>query len=189
MKRCSHCGNIYPNEATVCVTDGTPLKEEPKTHTIHGVYLTVPKVKEIPLSLLIVSYLFLLPAVPNILILIFMGWLVYLGGLPRRGSLIFLTTFGIICAGVLFWFFLSRGIRYCSRGWRFCALAIIWLGFIVGIAQIAEFLIRQKLPHHETTFKFWIGMGLSFPLLIWQYWVLTRSNIRSLFYPEMRKKA
>jgi hypothetical protein len=188
MKRCSHCGRTYPDDATICAIDEAPLEDAgpQKKRTVRGVYLAIPKQRKIPLSLLIVSYLFLIPALPSILSACFMGWLIYECGLHGRGSTSLLIISGITCASILFWYFLSRGLRYCSCGWRICALIIIWLSLIDGIVQIAQFLITQKLPHHETPFEFWVGIGLVFFLLMWQYWVLTRPDIRSLFYPDTK---
>lgn len=190
MKRCSYCGKTYPDDATICAIDQTPLEdaEPPKRRIVRGVYLAVPRARKIPVSLLIVSYLFLLAAVPSIFAVCLVSWLIYEGGFPERGGMTLLIILGISCASICFSFFLSRGLRYCSRGWRICALVLIWFGLIDCMVRIIQFLITQKLPHHETPFEFWIGMGLGFLLLLWQYWVLTRPDVRSLFYPEAQEK-
>lgn len=190
MKRCSYCGKTYPDDATKCVIDETPLEDAvpQKTRIVRGFYLAVPRVRKIPISLLAVSYLFLLPAVPSIFVALFMGWIVYKAGFPESGGTSFLIFFGLTCASIFFWYFLSRGLRYCSRGWRICALIVIWLSLIYGMVLTAQFLVTKKLPHHETPVEFWVGAGLEFTLLIWQYRVLTRPDIRSLFYPDAGEK-
>ena len=190
MKRCPYCGAKYPDEATICAIDKTPLVDAgpQKPPTISGVYLAVPKVQKIPVSLLIISYFFLLPALPSLLAACFLGWIVFEGGLPERGSTTLLFASILICASILFWYFLSRGLRHCSRGWRICALIIIWLNLIAVVGGAVQSAITHKLPHDETPFEFWVGTGLGLLWLIWVYGVLTRPDIRSLFYPDTEKK-
>jgi hypothetical protein len=102
----------------ICAIDETPLDDAgpPKPRVVRGVYLAVPKARKIPISLLIVSYLFLLPALPSIFYAGFMGWLIYEVGLTKRGSMTLLIIFSVTCASMIFWCFLFRGLRYCSRG-------------------------------------------------------------------------
>jgi hypothetical protein len=130
---------------------------------------------------------FFLPALPSLFSLLFLGWLICVGGLPEKSGPTLLMLF-VLCASILFWFLLSRGLRYCSRGWCVCALVIILLSFIDVIVEIIRFLITRKLPHHETPSEFWAGYGIGFLLLLWQYSVLTRPDVRKLFYPSMRKR-
>lgn len=87
--------------------------------------------------------------------------------------------------------FLSRGLRKCSRGWRTCALVLIWWGFIGLTFSIGRSLLTyiQTYDHgHKTadalTVRFWIVCGLYFIFQVWQYRVLTRPDIRELFYNE-----
>ncbi len=159
-----------------------------KTRSISGVYLAIPRNQKIPVSLLIASSLFLLNALSSILNVCLIGRLIFEVGFPQSGGMYILIALSFSCACILFWFLLSRGLRHCSRGWRLCTLILIWLSLIGGVVQIIQSFITHKLPHHETPLEFWGGMGLSYLLLIWQYWVLTRPHIRSLFYPNAEGK-
>ena len=98
---------------------------------------------------------------------------------------------------------ICAGLRRYSRPWRTCALVFIWLGFIFYGCVLAVFLycvafnaeqIIQAPPFGFKDFKdseaelIWplIGVALLFALQFWQYRVLTRPEIRSLFYEESR---
>lgn len=151
---------------------------------ISGYFLAAPSNRKIPLILTVVSYSFLLPAVPSFLYLIFLGFLICAGGFPSRGGIFLSMLLSVLLVQIFFWFFLSRGLRHCSRGWRMCALVIIWLGFgSIGI-EVIRLLLVKRIPHSQTFLEFGLSAILSCGLLAWQYWVLTRSDIRKLFYPN-----
>jgi hypothetical protein len=85
--------------------------------------------------------------------------------------------------------YLSRGLRNCSRRWRTCALVLLWWSFFgtaYGVGR--SFLIYVQTYGHKTltplTIISWIAVGLYFIFQIWQYRVLTRPDIRELFYNE-----
>jgi hypothetical protein len=87
----------------------------------------------------------------------------------------------------IFSLFLSRGLRKCSRGCRTCALVLIWWGFIGLAFSIGRSFLTyvQTYDHdYKSTVRFWILCGLYFIFQVWQYRVLTRPDIRELFYNE-----
>ena len=101
---------------------------------------------------------------------------------------------------------ICAGLRRYSRGWRTCALVFIWLGIIALGSMIALYLfcvifnaeqIIQAPPFGFTDFKkseaefIWplVVFAVFFMLQIWQYRVLTRPNIRNLFYGESQTAA
>jgi hypothetical protein len=80
--------------------------------------------------------------------------------------------------------YLSRGLRSCSRGWRTCALILIWWSF----ASLVYGVIWYFLPNHKlernadfTALEFYLGTAFSFVYLFWQHRVLTRPKVRELF--------
>jgi hypothetical protein len=181
MKKCSYCGAEYPDDATACVIDETPLDEvqsEP-THFKHPTFAIFSEHK-IPVSLAIVSYLFFFPGamcfagVISILALIVISGGDAIGGWVVPGCVLGL-------AVGIFWTLLSRGLRRCSRGWRTCALFFIWWGFIAIAFNVTRYLMTQKTPDHESATLFWVGYGMGFVLQVWQYRVLTRPDVRELF--------
>ena len=148
MKRCSYCGTEYPDDATECAIDKTPLGEVPPEASVHPTLSF-----KIPISLAIVSYLFFFPAAMSFAVAIFMLVLLIIsGGQAVSGPAIL----GCVVSGALglFWLSLSRGLRRCSRGWRTCALVLIWLGFIYMSFSVARYFLTYKIPHHETATEF-----------------------------------
>jgi hypothetical protein len=132
--------------------------------------------RNIPTPLNVVAYLFLLMGI--------MSAFEILGELTH-GTIRF--GFGVLGIWIFF------GLRRYSPGWRTCALVFIWLGMIgLAIAFIYGFL--GSGPAFITVFGrryadipvIWIsvGAGLFFPLEFWMYHVLTRPDIRILFYDE-----
>lgn len=88
-------------------------------------------------------------------------------------------------------FWICFGLRRYSREWRTCALVFIWLGmiasliaFVIGLFGRASIEILGK-PYGEIPgFWFLIVAALYFALELWMYRVLTRPNIRCMFYDE-----
>jgi hypothetical protein len=155
-----------------------------RAKNISGYFLAAPSEHKIPTILKVVSYSFFLPAIPSCFHLVFLGWLIFVGGFPSEGSKYLLIALSFLLAQIIFWFLLSRGLRRCSRGWRMCALVVIWLSFgLIGI-DIIRLISVKKFPHGETFWEPWIGVVLGCGVLAWQYWVLTRPDIRKLFFPE-----
>ncbi len=84
--------------------------------------------------------------------------------------------------------FIGRGLLNLRRGWRTCALVFIWIGLIAmpllviialasGNAHVNLFGAKSDIP---AVFVCVPVAGL-FALDLWQYRVLTRPDIRSLF--------
>lgn len=82
------------------------------------------------------------------------------------------------------------GLKRLSSSWRTCALAFLWVGLI--IAPVMFFLgVAAQRPAYFGVFGFrlasvsplWLSVAALplFVLLLWQYRVLTRPEIRSLF--------
>jgi len=180
MKRCSYCGKEYPDDATECAIDATPFVEvqpesdEPRKHIRFGIFSEY----EIPVSLTIVSYLFFIPAAWSFAAVIVFLVVFFL---PGGDSGIFIL--GCVACGAIgmFWLLLSRGLRRCSRGWRTCALVLIWWGFIAIAYTVGRYFLTHTTPRHETPMFFGLEYGLAFIVQVWQYRVLTRPDVRDLF--------
>jgi hypothetical protein len=184
MKRCPYCGREHSDDATECEIDQTPLDEEvqrlesvPKGAPRFGIFSEY----RIPVSLLVVSYLFFLPAATCFAFIAFIVICLFLSSPSAVSDFLFPAC--AIAMGIgIFFVCLSRGLRRCSRGWRIAALVFIWLGFIEMMVYIGKYIVTQKTPRHETAMEFWLELALSFLLLLWEYRVLTRPDIRDLFY-------
>jgi hypothetical protein len=89
-------------------------------------------------------------------------------------------------------FFIADGLLNLSRGWRTCALAVLWFEMITFGGALAIMLVSPdpsvvqvggatRLPEDIDA---WLDIGTCVLFLIvagWQYWVLTRPEIRRLF--------
>jgi hypothetical protein len=145
--------------------------------------------RQIPTPLSVVAYLFLIMAILSV---------VDIAVSASRGHTH--PNFGFL--GL--WIY--AGLRRYSRGWRTCALVFLWLGFISCVGMIALFSfcmifnaeqIIQAPPFGFQDFKsseaefIWpvLVFALLFVLQLWQYRVLTRPSIRSLFYGESQTAA
>jgi hypothetical protein len=184
MKKCSYCGAEYPDNATACVIDQTSLEKT----SLESFALRFPTFAffseyKIPVSLIILSYLFFIPSSMCFVGMVIAVGLFLLPGNSQNGWAI--SAF-IICVAVgIFFLRLSRGLRRCSRGWRTCALIFIWWGFIGLAFDVGRhFFTHQKDFPHETTIEFWIDCAIAFVFQWWQYWILMRPDIRELFYNE-----
>jgi hypothetical protein len=186
MKKCSYCGAEYPDDLTVCPVDKTPFEKD--CHLIVGAESKAMLNKRtIPAGLAVVSYLFL---ATSVLILAWNAFLLHLGA-PIQLN---------VFVGVLA-IFISVGLRRCSRGWRICALATIWWTFIALAWKAYDLLSRyfQAITHKpvdehpvglyvtpadKLPVGFLVILAVFFLIQIWQYRVLTRPEVRELFYSE-----
>ena len=141
--------------------------------------------RQIPSALSVVSYIFLVFGISSAVeILVALA----------RGSF----HFDLVILGL--WIFF--GLRRYSPGWRTCALVFIWSGLItipIGVVLLlsASLLSGQGVEvvisgqRHEDISAIWvcIPLALFFSLVLWMYRVLTRPNIRSMFYDGSQKSA
>jgi hypothetical protein len=168
MKRCSYCGAEYTDDVTVCAIDQTPFD---KNYLPEGPTVAPVIKRKIPIRLSIVSYCFFASGVS------YLGWFAIFVYLDR-----FLPLNLII--GILN-LFVSRGLRRCSCPWRICALILIWLSVCKSCFKIIQDL---RHPTHILSITFIIAWSLAwcsiFFILAWFYRVLTRPDIRELFYNE-----
>jgi len=137
--------------------------------------------RQIPTALSVVSYLFLITGILAVI------------------EIIVSATRGAIHPNFLFlglWIF--GGLRRYSRGWRTCALVFIWislifLAVIIGVILFVGGALWQRPSDHNVVELplVWSLMIVVpfFVLTLWQYRVLTRPDIRSLFYGESQTAA
>jgi len=133
----------------------------------------VEKQQSVPLSLKIVAALFVLGGISSIIEVIMS---------LTQGTLNL--NFGVL--GL----FIGIGLLRLSRLWRTCALVFLWITMI-GIPIIAIIFMTASGPLDFTLFGQKVGQapkGLGivlavvvFALAVWQYWVLTRPEVRRLF--------
>jgi hypothetical protein len=86
--------------------------------------------------------------------------------------------------------FIGGGLMRLSRGWRTCALFFLWIGLILTPTIAAMFILASR-PLDFTVFGQQVGTipkelgaglaAIGFFLVLWQYRVLTRPDIRRLF--------
>jgi len=87
-------------------------------------------------------------------------------------------------------FFIGAGLLRLSRGWRTCALVCLWFGLIL-LPIIFLLGLLGTLPAYLQIFGVrvarvpgWTVSGAAIPfflLVLWEYRVLVRADIRSLF--------
>ena len=239
MKRCSYCGAEYPDDATECTVDQTPLGGiplEPAT-SIKLPEFGIFSEHKIPISLSLVSYLFfstgagLFAAIG--MLAFFMVFLAggltsdhilipcFIGGVLAMLVIICLLMFPVIMlfsyvifaigftaseigrgvssmvilsrliggAIAILFVYVSRGLRMGSPRWRTCALVFTWLQFAIVIFGIVRYFLTGGHHQHEWAAKDWLEYAFGVIVLTWQYRVLTRPDIRDLFYKESRPNA
>ncbi len=86
--------------------------------------------------------------------------------------------------------FIGPGLLRLSRGWRTCGLVFLWIAMI-GSPIIALLFMTVSGPLDFTLFGQQAGhvskefgmvlAALAFALAVWQYRVLTRTDVRRLF--------
>jgi len=183
MKKRPYCGAEYPDDTPACPIDQTPLGEAPSETISEALprkfpIFAVVSEKKVPVSLVIISYLFLIPGAMYLSVIIFIIILSFFGGFPGG----FTTWLCIFAAPIaVFFFLLSRGLRRCSPGWRICALVLTWWGFLVIAFKVGYFLTHGATDG-ESTLEFLVTYALGIIIQIWQYRVLTRPDVRELFY-------
>jgi hypothetical protein len=86
--------------------------------------------------------------------------------------------------------FIGPGLLRFSRGWRTCALVFIWIGMVIMPVFVLLLLARFR-PLDFNVFGVKVGevppvvalvtAPLFFLLMLWEYRVLTRPDVRRLF--------
>lgn len=86
--------------------------------------------------------------------------------------------------------FIGPGLLKLRPGWRTCALVFLWIG-LIGFPIIFLLGLSGKVPAYFEMFgvklaripSWWVSVGVVpfFLLVLWQYRVLTRPDIRRLF--------
>ena len=130
--------------------------------------------RQIPIGLSVVSYVFFAMGILALVDII--------GGAFRGSLNLDFNILGLwICAG----------LRRYSSGWRTCALVFLWLDMIaLAVCLVYGFLgsgpafIKIFGQRYADIPVIWVsGVAvIFFPLVFWMYRVLTRPNIRSMFY-------
>jgi len=134
--------------------------------------------RNIPTPLSVVSYLFLIMG--------FMAAIEILAGLTRGAFHFNLAILG-------FWIFF--GLRRYSPGWRTCALVFVWIGMIIPCLMFVLVLflgrpgnIKIFGQRYDGGSSAWMLIPVAFfALEFWMYRVLTRPDIRSMFYDESQR--
>jgi len=131
------------------------------------------KSKPIPVSLIVVAILFILGGISAVIEVV----------VSLMNSHININ-FGVL--GL----FIGPGLLRLSRGWRTCALVFLWIA-LIGIPIIMIVIISHSAPLNFTLFGQKVGhaskeLGLAvaaivFVVVLWQYRVLTRPDVRALF--------
>lgn len=86
--------------------------------------------------------------------------------------------------------FIGLGILNLREGWRVCSLVFIWLG-LVGLPIVILLMLSQSGPFDFNLFgqkRGEVSKGVIvltavplYALLIWEHWVLTRQDVKTLF--------
>ena len=130
--------------------------------------------------------------------------------IPRSVKIVaYLFLFGGICSVIDIIVALTRGLIYLNlgvlgipiffgllnrrNGWRVCAMVFLWIGFIV-IPIVFLMGLVGDVPGYFEVFRIkvaripsWVTSVASIPiffLILWQYRVLMRPEIKALFKPS-----
>jgi hypothetical protein len=137
--------------------------------------------RQIPTALSVVSYLFFAMGILALVDMI---------GSAFRGS--FNLDFNLLGLWI------CAGLRRYSLGWRTCALVFVWLDMIAlafclvyGFVGRGPAFIKIFGQHYADIPVIWVSVTAMIfsPLVFWMYRVLTRPNIRVLFYDDSQKPA
>jgi hypothetical protein len=79
--------------------------------------------------------------------------------------------------------FISRGLKQRSRVWRICALALICFLILENLLHTL-FYLKHSASTSITPAHFLFNRGLNILIQLLFYWVLTRPNVRKLFYDK-----
>ena len=129
------------------------------------------------------------PTIPSALKIV--AWLFIIGGILAVIEVVVALTQNRISInfGVL-GLFIGPGLLRLRRGWRTCALVFLWIGLII-FPIIFLLGLSGTIPAYFGVFgiklaripSWWVSVGTIpfFLLVFWEYRVLTRPDVRSLF--------
>jgi hypothetical protein len=140
-------------------------------HQVKNAISDAPAVRrKIPMSLSVVSYIFFGVG----LLMIIMG---FAGAAAARADLPLSLIFGVL------YLFISRGLRRCSRLWHICALIAISCSLIlVAYGAVNYFLSPAYRGMDKFAYRFLLVLAFGFLVRVWMLQVLTRGDVRRLFY-------
>ena len=148
-----------------------------------GGHILIPCLIGGVLATLVIICLLMFPVIMLFLYIIFaIGFTVFEIGRGGSSTAILLRLIGGAIA-ILF-VYISRGLRMGSRRWRTCALAFTWLQFAIVVFGVVRYFLTEGHDQHEWAAKDWLECAFGVIVLTWQYRVLTRPDIRDLFYNE-----
>jgi hypothetical protein len=138
--------------------------------------LSMTSARKMSIALSVISYLFLIMGIVAVIEMVITA---------SRGGIH--PDFCVLGLGIFV------GLRRFSRSWRTCALVFTWFG-LIGLAAMIGFILYDggMVFRRPSDLKFvdlpliWSLMIVMpfFMLQVWQYRVLTRPDVRSLFYGE-----
>ena len=134
------------------------------------------KERNIPTVLSVVSYIFLI-----------------LGVLSATDTIVQLSKGSIHLSSGILGLWIYAGLRGCSRSWRTCALATIWIGMTFSAILAILCFLGNRLPYTifgnrtKPDSPAWMAVlaTLFFVLELWQYRVLIRPDIYRLFCEDV----
>jgi len=130
--------------------------------------------RKIPISLSVVSYIFFTIG----LIAVIRGF----AALVTAKTDLPLAPLIMLILGILY-LFLSRGLRRCSRGWYICALVVASCRLLYTIYQVVHYVLSHAADTTGTLlYSFLLAVILGLLIQAWILQVLTRADIRRLFY-------
>ena len=135
---------------------------------------------DIPIPLVIVSYIFFLPAAAA-----FAGVTIGFAFIPFAlyREIVAILTFSITLAAIgMIYMLTSRGLRKLSLGWRKCALTLIGIHVIFLTISLSRFLSNYDTLQHRTIVLLSLRYAIQYLVLMYAFYVLNRSDIRRLFH-------
>lgn len=126
--------------------------------------------KQNPLSLIIVSFLFLVIGL--------VGLFYQIETFYKEGLVIELN---IMMLGIpVFW-----GLLKHRKGWRTLALIFIWIEMVSPLIVLGDKIFGMKIQLLRISFPLVLVPYVAISLIgLWQYKVLTSKKIRQMFFPE-----
>jgi hypothetical protein len=125
--------------------------------------------RKIPISLSIVSYFFFAIGVFAVIF----G---FAGAVDAKSN----SPITSLVLGVLY-IFLSRGLRRCSRGWHIFGLIVISCALALTVILTVHFFFTPAF-HRKNAYLPFLTLCFIILMEIWMLRVLTRLDIRRLFY-------